>query len=171
MPAKKYTGLSNGIRVEVPGTVTSAGVSDDGKIVSLDPSGKLDATLFPPGLSSAQIVQASETLAAGDAINLHDVSGSIRVRKADASFANAGKSCDGFVAAGVASGANATVLQEGANVASAGLTVGARVYLAATPGGVTSTPPATAGHTVQCVGRAMSATSYLFDKEEPTVLA
>ena len=42
-----YLKLSGGVPSDTNANITSAGASDAGKIVKLDATGKLDATLFP----------------------------------------------------------------------------------------------------------------------------
>lgn len=95
------------------GKNTSAGAGDAGKLVALDASGKIDSTMMPVGIGAdTSSIQASENLAAGDFVNIHNSSGA-RVRKADAS--TAGKEAHGFVLSTTASGAQATVYFEGTN--------------------------------------------------------
>ena len=87
-------------------TVTSAGAGDADKITALDASGRLDSSVMPVGIGAdTATIQTSEALASGDYINIHDVAGAFRVRKADAT--TAGKEAHGFVLAAVGSGANA----------------------------------------------------------------
>jgi hypothetical protein len=172
MPGNNYLELTTGQNFVRSAQQTSAGVADANKIVALDPTGRLDASLMPSGFGvSAKIVQASEALAAGDAVNLHDVAGALRMRKADASTANAGRKMDGYVTAAVASGATGTCYFEGENSFASGLTNGSQLFLSATVAGlVTATPPSLAGHLNQPVGRATSATSYVFKPERTVIL-
>lgn len=171
MPAKKYIALVNGRLQEQQATVVSTGAADDGKLVALDPSGRLDASVLPVGVGAdTATIQASEALAAGDFVNIHVVAGSPRVRKADAS--TAGKEAHGFVLSAVAAGANATVYFEGQNTQVTGKTPGARQYLSATtPGATTETPPSGSGNVVQLVGVAVSATAISTEIEDGVILA
>jgi hypothetical protein len=171
MPAKKYLSLVSGRIQEVQATVTSAGAADDGKIVALDSSGRLDSSVLPVGIGAdTALIQASENLAAGDFVNIHNVSGSPRVRKADAS--TSGKEAHGFVLSAVTSGNNATVYFEGQNTQVTGKTPGARQYLSATtPGAATETPPSGSGNVVQFLGVAISATSITTEIEDGVILA
>lgn len=170
MPAKKYLSHAAGRIQEVQATVASAGAVDDGKIVALDTTGRLDASIMPVGIGADTAnIQASENLAAGDFVNVWD-SGGARVRKADAS--TSGKEAVGFVLASVTSGSNATVYFEGSNTQVTGKTVGARQYLSAsTPGAATETPPTGAGNVVQFLGVAVSATSITVEFDAGVVLA
>lgn len=170
MPAKKYLSHAAGRLQEVQATVTSAGAGDDGKILALDATGKLDNSVMPVGIGAdTATIAASENLAAGDYVNIWDSTGA-KVRKADA--ATSGKEANGFVLAAVTSGANATVYFEGQNTQKTGLTPGARQYLsAATPGATTATPPAAAGNVVQLLGVAVSATSISTEIEDGLILA
>jgi hypothetical protein len=170
MAAKKYLSHSSGRIQEVQATVASAGAADDGKIVALDATGKLDSTVMPVGIGADTVtVQASEALSAGDFVNIWN-SGGARVRKADASVS--GKEAHGFVLAAVANGANATVYLEGSNTQVTGKTVGARQYLsAATPGQSVETAPSASGNVVQLLGVATSATSISTEMDDGIVLA
>jgi hypothetical protein len=171
MPAKKYIALVSGRLQEVQATVTSSGAADDGKIVALDSSGRLDSSVLPVGVGAdTATIVASEALAAGDFVNIHNVSGSPRVRKADAS--TTGKEAHGFVLSAVSAGANATVYFEGQNTQVTGRTPGARQYLSATtPGAATETPPSGSGQVVQYLGVAVSATSISTEIEDGIILA
>ena len=171
MSARKYISLNNGRMQEVQATVSSAGAADGGKIVALDPTGRLDSSLMPVGIGAdTATIQASEALAAGDFVNVWVSGGAARVRKADAS--SSGKEAHGFVLAGVSSGANATVYFEGQNVQVSGRTIGARQYLSAsTPGAATETPPSGAGQVVQLLGVAVSATSISYERNDSIIQA
>ncbi|MES2488569.1 MAG: hypothetical protein V4607_02170 [Pseudomonadota bacterium] len=153
------------------GITTSAGVGDADKIVSTGADGRLDASLMPAGFGvDAASIQASETLAAGDVVNIHSASGDQRVRKADAT--SAGKEGDGFVVAGAASGANALVYFEGRISGLSDLVPGTRYYLSdSVPGGITDTPPNATGNVVQYIGRAISETEIAFEATDGIILA
>lgn len=168
--ADKYLGLNaSGIPTEVEGLVTSAGAGDAGKIPALDTDGRLNSSVMPTGVGASTItVASSENLAAGDLVNLWNDSGTIKARKADASTASAGKRAHGFVLAAVTSPANATVYigQASINSGVSGLTVGSEYFLSGgTAGLVTATAPTTAGHLVQSVGVARSATELVFNPQ------
>lgn len=166
----KYIRLNAGRLTETAATATSAGAADAGKIPELDSTGRLDSSMMPVGIGAdTASIQASEALAAGDFVNIHN-SGGARVRKADAS--TSGKEAHGFVLSAVSSGANATVYFEGQNTQVTGKTPGARQYLsAATPGASTETQPAAAGNVVQLLGTAISTTSISTEIEDSIILA
>lgn len=170
MAGDKYLKHSAGEIVEQASTQTSAGAGDAGKIPALDSNGRLALAMMPSGVAGSDVatITASEALAAGDLVNIHDSTGA-KARKADAS-GGAAKKAHGFVTAAVSNGAAAEVHFEGPNTGLSGLTPG-DLYLSATPGGVTSTPPSTAGHIVQKVGVATSTTDMNFEAEAPIVLA
>jgi len=169
MPAKKLLRLISGVVTEVFGVQTSAGAGNAGDIVALDDTGKIDATMMPVGIGAdTKVIQASEALAAGDFVNVHNASGSARVRKADAT--TAGKEADGFVLAAFASGANATVYFEGTNTQVSGAVPGP-VFLQTTAGQSGAAVPATAGNVVQRLGVAVSATEINFERGVPVTLA
>lgn len=165
--ADKYVGVSSaGALQEVTATVTSSGGTNAGQIVALDASGKLDSTLMPSGIGVDTLsVLASETLAAGDLVNLWNNAGTANVRKADAS--TAGKQAHGFVLAGVVSGESATVCFEGAITGLSGMTPGATQFLSSTAGGRTETAPTTSGYYLQVVGVARTATIMDFEPNSP----
>lgn len=166
MPAKKYIESVAGKLTNVSAADASTGVADAGKIVALDSTGKLAQTLFPTGMGAdTSVFPASESLAAGDFVNVWNDSGTAKVRKADAS---ADKPADGFVLAAVTSGANATVYREGENNQMSGLTAGTDYYLSATTAGsVSTTVPTATGSIQQWVGKATSATSLNFKYVQP----
>lgn len=166
----KYLANNAGVLTEVSGTATSAGAGDAGKIPQLDGAGRLDNSLMPTGIGAdTQLIQASEALAAGDLVNIHDVTGAFRVRKADAS--SAGKEAMGFVLSAVSSGANATVYFEGTITGLTGLTPGQRYLSTSTAGGTQAAAPTTAAQVVQRVGIATSATTLNFEPQQHIVLA
>ncbi len=156
------TVLSSGIKSLVTAISASAGAADANKIIATDSSGRIDSTLMPVGVGLNTVsIQAVENLAAGDFGNIHDVTGSQRVRKADASnarFANC------FVLSAVTSGQNATCYLQGLNTALSGMTTGQIRFLSATTaGGHSATPPATANQIIQELGTAISPTSLNFE--------
>lgn len=153
-------------------TTSSAGAGDSGKVVALDSSGKIDNTMMPVGVGAdTKTFLASETLAAGDLVNIHDVSGTAKVRKADASGGVA-KMADGFVLAGFASGATATVYFDGTITGLSGLVGGTNYFLSGAAAGTpTATAPSTATWNCQFVGKGLSTTELSFQPSEPCILA
>lgn len=153
----------------VNGKASSAGASDAGKLAALDSAGRLDATMMPVGIGAdvASIV-ASEALSAGDLVNIYSNGGVANVRKADAT--TAGKEAHGFVLAGVAQSASATVYFEGTNTQCSGLTPGNQ-FLSTTAGKCAAAAPSSSGNVVQRVGFAISATAMNFQSQPPVVLA
>jgi hypothetical protein len=64
------------------------------------------------------------------------------------------------------------VYKEGTITGLSSLTIGARYYLSgSTAGAITTTAPTTAGHIVQYIGYAISATELVFEPSDPIVLA
>ena len=71
MPAKKFLRLVAGVFTEVAATVTSAGAGNDGDLVALDSSGRLDNSVMPVGIGvDTKTIAASEALASGDWVNV-----------------------------------------------------------------------------------------------------
>lgn len=168
MPGQKFVQHVNGALQEVVATQTGGAPNAD-KIPALDAAGKLDVSMMPAGVAAdTAVIQASEALAAGDLVNVHNSVGSARVRKADAT--TAGKEAHGFVLAAVASGANATVYFEGSNGQVSGLTPGVQ-FLSTTPGLAVAAAPSATGNVVQRVGFAVAANVLNFDGGTPIVLA
>ena len=168
MPAKKFLRLVAGVFTEVAATVTSAGAGNDGDLVALDSSGRLDNSVMPVGIGvDTAAITASEALAAGDWVNVWNSSGA-KVRKADAT--TAGKEAHGFVLAAVTSGNPATVYFEGTNTQVTGQTPGP-VYLQTAAGKGGATIPSASGNVVQSIGVAVSATAVNFERCAPVTLA
>lgn len=168
MAAKKLLRLIGGVITEVFGVQTSSGATNAGDIVSLDDTGRIDASMMPVGLGAdTASITASEALAAGDFVNVWNSTGA-KVRKADATVA--GKDAHGFVLAAVSSGASATVYFEGTNTQVSGQTPGT-VFLQTTAGAAGDTVPSASGNVVQQVGIAVSATAINFERGTPVTLA
>lgn len=168
MAVRQFLTLVNGVVQRVNAIISSAGAGDANKIVATGADGRLDSSLMPVGIGADTLtVQASENLAAGDFVNIHDVTGSARVRKASA--ADMTKPAVGFVLNGVTSGANATVYFEGSNTALTGLTIGADYILSpSTPGAaVLATTALTAGQAYQRLGVATGATAMSTEIDQP----
>ena len=168
MAAKKFLRLVNGVLTEIFGVQASAGAGNAGDLVSLDDSGRIDNSMMPVGIGAdTSTISASETLAAGDWVNVWNNSGA-KVRKADAT--TAGKEAHGFVLAAVTSGNPATVYFEGTNTQVSGQTPGP-VFLQTTAGVGGPTVPSASGNVVQQIGVAVSATAVNFERGAPVVLA
>lgn len=163
MAAEKFfTGSESGVLTEKEALQSSAGAGDAGKIVSLDSTGRLDASMMPVGIGAeSSSVVASENLSAGDFVNIYASSGA-KCRKADAS--TSGKEAHGFVLEAVASGNPATIYAPSqTNTQLTGLTPGSVYFLSdTTPGAVSATAPTAPGTTVQRLGVATSTTEMPF---------
>jgi hypothetical protein len=168
MPANKYIANNAGALTEVAASQTSAGAGDAGKIPALDATGRLDSSMMPVGIGAdTASITASEALAAGDWVNVHNSTGA-KVRKADATVA--GKEAHGFVLSAVSNGAQATVYFEGTNTGVTGQTPGV-VFLSTTAGLGATAAPSGSGNVVQRIGFATSATSVNFQSQPPVTLA
>ncbi|HGM6050873.1 TPA: hypothetical protein ACKP5I_000956 [Stenotrophomonas maltophilia] len=154
--ADKTLQLKNNMPTEVEVTVVSGGAVDAGKVAGLGLDGRFDESVMPAGIGAdTKVFPGSEVLAAGDYVNIHDNGGTASVRKADASAAAAGKMAHGFVRAGSAQGADATVYFEGPNSSLSGLVPGTTYVLShTTPGGVLPLAAGTtaSGHILQVLG-------------------
>ena len=166
MAGNKYITNTSGNLTEVASIQTSAGVGDAGKIPALDANGLLDTTMMPVGIGAdTAAIATSETLAAGDLVNIWDNTGAA-VRKADATT---NKPAHGFVLAVFTHPTTATVYFEGNNNQVTGLTPGQQ-FLQTTAGTAGVTAPSATGNIVQRVGMATSATNLNFQSGVPIVL-
>jgi hypothetical protein len=142
---------------EVAPITTSAGASSAGKIPALNGSGVFDISMMPTGIGSdTQSIVASESLSAGDFVNIYNNTGVVNCRKALA--ADNTKPAHGFVLSAVSALATATVYVHGINSAvPIGAFVvaneGSKAFLSpTTAGAATMTIPATTGQVAQILG-------------------
>jgi hypothetical protein len=172
MAAKKYIKNNGGQLTEQAATVVSAGVANDGDIIALDSTGRLDPSVLPIGVGQEVLsITAFENLSAGDFVNIFLDGGVAKVRKADASGGNA-KKADGFVIAAFTTGNTASVYFGNVNTGVSGLTIGAVYYLSdSVAGGITSTAPTASAAIVQQLGKAVTATSLLVEVGQTITLA
>lgn len=149
---------------------SSAGVADANKVIQTGSDGKLDTTFMPTGLG-ADTAQATayENLSIGDLVNVYNVTGTLKARKADASGGRAKKAI-GFVKESVTANNTATIYLDGTISGLTGLTIGADYYLSATAGTVTTTIPTTSNYIAQYVGIAKSATELIFEYTHPILI-
>lgn len=167
MAAQKFLNIINGLITQIQAIATSAGSGDEGKIPALDANGRLDVTFMPADIGAENaVIAATEDLTAGDFVEIY-ISSGVKTRKADA---DGNKRAHGYVLAAVTSGQNATVYTDGKNTGVSGMTPGSPVWLSATAGGWTHTPPSGSGNLVQKLGVAVSATQINVDICEPVVL-
>ena len=150
----KYLKESSGSFLEVEATATSSGAGSAGDIVALNGAGKIDDTMLPTVATVPAV--ASESLSAGNAVNIWNDAGTVKVRKADA--AN-GKQCHGFVKSSYDTDDDAVVYRDGIETNQSSLTPAAIYYLSTTAGAITATAPSGSGNLVQKVGLAISTTS------------
>lgn len=113
----------------------------------------------PGGGPNSFTATASEALSAGDIVSVWLNSGTLSVRKADASLH---RKANGYVTSSVSSSATATVYTEG-NITLSGMTVG-NVYLG-NSGAVVSVAPSD-NSLVQLIGYASSATNLIFSLDQ-----
>lgn len=114
------------------------------------------------GKTAVDTIPASETLSAGNIVNIWDDAGTTKVRKAKASV---GFEAHGFVLSAAAISESVPVFFSGKNTALSGLTPGATYYLSTTAGAITATAPGAVNNVWQPVGEAFSATGLNFQKQ------
>ena len=169
MAANKYLSNVGGALTEVAASQSSAANA----IAAMDATGRLASNMMPVGIGAETTsVIASETLTAGDFVNIHINANVCNMRKADGN--TTGKEANGFVIAGVTSGlpGDMYALGGGPNNQLSGMTIGAKQYLSdTTPGSVTESVPVGAGKTLQLLGRAESATEMVPYFTNPITLA
>lgn len=155
----KYFADVSGKLVETQPITTSVGAGDAAKIVQTDASGRLDISVMPAGVGAeVSVLPTSESLVAGNFVNIYNSAGVATARKADATT-NA-KPAQGFTLAAVTSPSNATVYGISTkNTALTGLTPGNDYWLSTTPGGVAIAAPQAAGNFVQELGTSESASA------------
>lgn len=164
-----FNGDTGGFDEVTPKTV-SAGAADAGKLFVPGPSGQWDESLLPSA-DGARAIMASETLSAGDFVNVFADGGVPKLRRADAS--GIATRAHGFVKTGAAEGETVKFYESGLASGFSGLNIGATYFLSDTaPGEAAATVPAATGHIAQVVGVAMSATEIQVDiSEQPVVRA
>lgn len=165
----KFLGLNAGVIQEELALQVSTGATDAGKIIRTDGAGLLPVSMLPVGVGAETItVTTSEAITAGALVNIWNSTG-LKARNADNT--TAGKEAVGFVLAGFASGAVATVyLPSQTNTSATGRTIGAKQFLGAA-GAMVETPPTASGAVVQQVGFAYAATGVLFQPLQAITLA
>lgn len=168
----KFINLTGGLPSQESAINASAGAGDAGKLAKLDAAGRWDSSMMPAGITVETVpAVTSENLTAGNMVNLYLNGGVITARKMDNSAT--GKPADGFVLATTVSPASATVyVEEAVNTMASGLTIGADVFGdVATPGLATTTVPTGSTKVAQRLGKALTATSFIFRRGDPILMA
>ena len=119
-------------------------------------------------VNTYQIKTATEDLLAGDFVNIYNNSGTVSVRKANATDST--KPAHGFILENVSSGGDIAVYFEGINDKFTGLTVGTKYYLNTVAGQITSTIPSNSNNILQYLGDAINSTSIYFTKRDYVLL-
>lgn len=147
-----------------------------GQVFSLDATDALLLDRFGVGTvfieaedafpGTAVSLPASETITAPALVNVWNNAGVASLRNANGAL---GFEAHGFVSQSIVSTALGQIFFSGLIEGLSGLTGGA-AYLAATAGGVTSTPLSNPGDTSQVVGIAVSSTAINFSPQTPVGL-
>lgn len=169
MAADKFLRNVSGVVTEISGETTAVANA----IPALDGTGRLAVAQLPVGVGpEVQTIATSETLAAGDFVNIYKNGAALAVRKADASAV--GKEANGFVLAGFTHPTNATVYGMGGatNTAATVVTLGARQYLSTTPGATVETPVAygAGARICQLLGKGLTLTEMTAEAHDYIVL-
>jgi len=134
---------------------TSAGTASEGNVPCLDANGLLNANMIPVTPSIHTFTAAAEVIiAAGKFININNSTGTPLIQLADCTDDT--KPANGYCLIGGTATESVVATLEGQNNkipigTLAATDIGKRVFLS-TSGGVTLTPPATAGNLLQCLG-------------------
>lgn len=171
MSALKFlTRLSTGAIQLVSAITSSAGGADGNKVVATGSDGKLDSSLFPAGVEiQTETATATESLTAGDFVNIYDNNGTASVRKAIGNDPD--KICNGFVLSGYANTATATIYTKGVNT-QISATEGVKSYLSTTSAGdsTETAPTDTSGHFQQVLGVGVPS-GLMFEFDDPIYFA
>jgi hypothetical protein len=93
---------------------TSTGVTDAGKLVGLNNDGKVDISMIPTSVGKVGcILTLSETITAGDWVNVFTDGTDYKARLADVS--DSAKVCHGYATANGVAGDNVLIMFEGLN--------------------------------------------------------
>lgn len=173
MAGDKFLYNNGGVVTEKAATQVGGG-SYPNQIPALDGTGRLDTTMMPVGVGpEVQNIATSESLAAGDFVNIYNNTGTLNVRKADAS--SVGKEANGFVLAVFTHPTTAIVYLLGGvtNTAATCTTKGARQYLSASAPGKTveaAESYASGARFHQLIGKAISTTEMTAEAHDYIVL-
>lgn len=169
MPIQHFISRVNGTFKRVFALDKSTGSADAGKVVALNVEGKIDKTMLPDAVDTADLIPTTENLSAGDFVNIYRTEGGIlSVRLADNSNA---RIAHGFVKEAFTTGTTASIYTLGViNAHVTGLAIGERCYLGTT-GKVMQTPldeasNANTGYISQYLGIAKSANEILTIQED-----
>ena len=170
MAADKFLRNVDGVVTEISGATTAVANA----IPALDGTGRVVVAQMPVGVGPEVLtIATSETLVAGNFVNIWKNGAALAVRKADASAV--GKEANGFVLAGFTHPTNATVYVLGgvSNTAATVTTLGARQYLSTTPGATAETMPTYAGgaRICQLLGKGITLTEMTAEAHDYIVLA
>lgn len=165
MAANKYISIVGDHEQEVLPAVVSAGAPDANKIVALDSTGHLDASVLPSGITPDQKAGTSNGTITAKDICYIETAGTITRASAAAGTPHAGL---GWALTSVATGQPIVIQLQGIIAGLSALTPGARYFLSnVTPGGIIigSSAPAATGELWQYIGTALSATELQFEPD------
>jgi hypothetical protein len=127
-----------------------------------------NAAATASALVPAVVLQATEPIAAGAAVNVYAVGSASRVRTADGTDPT--KPANGFASSSIGSGSSGQIAFAGMNSIPS-ISISGPVWLSdTTPGGYTLTPPSTTGHISQQIGVAVPSIGILFNAQPAVTL-
>jgi len=169
-----YLSLNAGQRAANKFKATSAGAADADSLITLDATGKIDASFYEaPALQLGihQIeLKAQVTIPAGSLVHMfYYTSGYAKLHLADSST---GKECHGVsdFDLGQKTGNQDVIISNAPIVQCANIPVGAKLFLGVA-GALTATAPTTAGHIVQQIGWWIGGDKIRLDIQPSTVVA
>jgi len=177
--AEEFLKRENGFLRSKEAIVESTGSDDSGKIHSLNSDGKISDSLlqYPSTQANSQnksvMCKGYESFSGGNWVNIYYQAGELRCRKATADGANP-YPADGYVRQAQTYDTTALdveVFVYGINDQWSGLLPGDLYYLSTTDGSMVTTPPSGTGEIKQKLGKAISETEIIFEKQEHITLA
>lgn len=161
---------------ESPETIqSSSGAPDADKIISTDPSGKIDATFLPAeALEGATYLDVvlGEDVNANDLVQVYNDGGTLKARKATAA-STPRRACGRSTESGTTGETKRVIIGDHDFTSAAhGFTLGddSPIFLSTTAGGMTHTVPSTGGQLIQCVGFAIDANTIRFSAADRGLL-
>lgn len=145
--------------------IDNCGISQQLPSIWAQMAAQAQASTLKAGNLNRLYVVASENIAFGAAISLHNVAGVLNVRNANAT--NNTKACDGFctTTGGILAAAAGEVMLHSGITTIAGLVVGTRYYLSTVNGLVSNAAAVAAGNIEQYLGIAITTTQLFFNTQ------
>jgi hypothetical protein len=165
---EEFTKVYNAIRIlqQKLGDFAGVGVLDPANYLTLNP---IYGESIQVHRMQAIIVTSADAIAAKHFVNLYNVAGALRARRADATAI--GTRAHGWAPEAISNGDEGIIFLNSGFETGGGLTLGATYYLSASsPGGISTVPPGVAGNIKQEIGFALSASDLAVRLSTPIVI-